>query len=117
MRTSESSLPLKYGENYVKPRLSMQQKTMFLRVGLDSCSVSFQFSFQTLSFYQVAKIRQLFQKERNFCHNVSDIKVGSVEEFQGQERRIIIITTVRSNQDFLKLDSEFRLGFLRNPKV
>lgn len=60
---------------------------------------------------QVQKIRQLLKKGK-----FEDIDVGSVEEFQGQERLIIIVSTVRCNPEYLSLDFKHNLGFLRNPK-
>lgn len=36
---------------------------------------------------------------------------------QGQERLIIIVTTVRSRAAFMKFDAKFNLGFLNNEKV
>ncbi|KAI3770867.1 hypothetical protein L6452_02015 [Arctium lappa] len=46
----------------------------------------------------------------------SDIKVGTVESFQGQEREVIIISTVRSTIKHNETDKRHCLGFLSNPR-
>lgn len=60
---------------------------------------------------QVEKIRTLLK-----ANHFKDVTVGSVEEFQGSERRVIIISTVRSSTEFLESDNRHKLGFLSNPK-
>eukprot|EP01047_Picozoa_sp_COSAG01_P080761 COSAG01_NODE_15831_length_1295_cov_1.439799_2_plen_185_part_01 len=46
-----------------------------------------------------------------------DLKVGSTELFQGQERHVVIISTVRSTQRFVEEhDRKHNIGFLVNPK-
>ncbi|KAJ1532193.1 hypothetical protein ONE63_000814 [Megalurothrips usitatus] len=60
---------------------------------------------------QVKKIRKACEMLK-----MPNIDVASVEQFQGQERKVIIISTVRSRFQFLEFDYLFQLGFLRNPK-
>ena len=45
------------------------------------------------------------------------IEVGTVEAYQGKEKRIIIISTVRANCNLLDHDAKFQLGFLVDDKV
>ena len=45
-----------------------------------------------------------------------DIMVGSTEQFQGQEKKVIIISTVRASKEFVESDAKHSLGFLTNPK-
>lgn len=47
--------------------------------------------------------------------NLKDITVGTVEVFQGQERNVIILSTVRSK--IFTHDGREHVGFLSNPKV
>lgn len=58
---------------------------------------------------QVEKIRQLL----SIFGVQPGIKVGTVEEFQGQERTAIIISTVRSSEELLAVDMEHSLGFVK----
>lgn len=48
---------------------------------------------------------------------VVPLQVGSVEEFQGQERLVVMVSTVRSSVNYVKMDQDFNIGFLTNEKV
>ena len=53
---------------------------------------------------QVQKIRNILE-----AHGYGDCKVGSVEEFQGSERPVIILSTVRSTVDFIQFDQKHKV--------
>lgn len=60
---------------------------------------------------QCAKIRTLLRQ-----HGFDDVSVGSCEQFQGQERRVIIVSTVRSSSEHIASDGKFGIGFLASAK-
>ncbi|XP_058807139.1 putative helicase MOV-10 [Phymastichus coffea] len=58
---------------------------------------------------QKLKIKRVLQED-----NYLNVDVGTVELFQGQEKDVIILSTVRSKT--FKHDDEKHIGFLSNPK-
>ncbi|KDP40205.1 hypothetical protein JCGZ_02203 [Jatropha curcas] len=60
---------------------------------------------------QVLKLKKVFDDL-----DIPDIKVGSVEQFQGQERKVIVVSTVRSTIKHNEFDRRHCLGFLSNPR-
>lgn len=67
---------------------------------------------------QVEKIRRAVDTDKDFKDymGIDNLKVGSVEEFQGQERKVIMVSTVRSSVKYISLDETFNIGFLKNEK-
>lgn len=60
---------------------------------------------------QVRLLRRLLAQQ-----GLSAVRVASVEEFQGQECTIVILSTVRSQASLFGLDSRMDLGFINDPR-
>lgn len=50
-------------------------------------------------------------------NNYEDVEIGTVESFQGKEKRVILVSTVRANCRLLDYDAKYGLGFLVDDKV
>ncbi|KAJ8920487.1 hypothetical protein NQ315_005356 [Exocentrus adspersus] len=60
---------------------------------------------------QMYKIRDMLR-----TNNFEGVDVGTTESFQGREKRVIIISTVRAKHNLLAYDRKYNLGFVRNEK-
>ena len=60
---------------------------------------------------QCEKLEQLVKQE-----TLGNIEIGSVERFQGREKKVIIITTTRGTDDFLLPDGDYYFGFLKSAR-
>ena len=58
----------------------------------------------------IAPYRKQVLKIKSILKKFPGVEIGSVEQFQGQEKRIIIISTVRSSPEFIQDDKKFNIG-------
>ncbi|XP_041800816.1 putative helicase mov-10-B.1 [Chelmon rostratus] len=66
---------------------------------------------------QVAKIQKALQTDKDLRkEDLENVLVGSVEQFQGQEFSVILMSTVRSTFKLTKRKQHFTLGFVNNEK-
>ncbi|KAM3962461.1 putative helicase mov-10-B.1 [Aphomia sociella] len=61
-------------------------------------------------------IRQVYKMRSWLDEQYSKIEVGTVEAFQGKEKRVILVSTVRANSKLLDYDAKYNLGFLVDEK-
>ncbi|XP_029361308.1 putative helicase mov-10-B.2 [Echeneis naucrates] len=66
---------------------------------------------------QVEKIQSALYMDKDLRkENLENILVGSVEQFQGKEFKVILVSTVRSNPKLTAHKEKFSLGFVSNEK-
>ncbi|OCH84002.1 hypothetical protein OBBRIDRAFT_840039 [Obba rivulosa] len=111
LSSSSSSLPLLSTHLF---------RILFVNLGVDalqSLRADHRFRISGEEIGIIAPYNAQCRKIRMALKGVADeIKVGSVEEFQGQERRVIIISSVRSSREFVNYDLKHTLGFVANPR-
>lgn len=56
---------------------------------------------------QMYRLKQLLQQ-----NGFKDVEVGTTEAFQGREKRVILISTVRAQHSLLRHDRKYDLGFV-----
>ncbi|XP_040908395.1 putative helicase mov-10-B.1 [Toxotes jaculatrix] len=66
---------------------------------------------------QVEKIQNALRTDKGLRkENLENILVGTVEQFQGKEFNVILVSTVRSNPTLTACDQRFTLGFVTDEK-
>ncbi|CRL04850.1 CLUMA_CG017902, isoform A [Clunio marinus] len=97
----EKNSPSWYNQNELNAIMSLLIKMSMCNVPLKDVGVITPYALQ------VKKI----QKRVSEVIADTDLKVGTVEEFQGQERSVILVSTVRTEHKFSQ-DKTYNLGFI-----
>ena len=73
---------------------------------------------ETFSTHQITPYSLQVKKLKHKASGLPDtgLKIGTVEEFQGQERQIILLSTVRTAEKYISIDQKYGLGFLECEK-
>ncbi|XP_034979014.1 helicase MOV-10 [Zootoca vivipara] len=114
----EENSPSFFNTAEVKVLIDYLKKLLLENQGKKGMSLLSPKEFGVITPYrkQVEKIKKAIGLELKGVNDIKDLKVGCVEEFQGQERRVVLISTVRSSSNYFNIDEEFSIGFLQNPK-
>ncbi|XP_012151887.1 putative helicase mov-10-B.1 [Megachile rotundata] len=105
MRTENGSV---YNKQEVKAIINYTRKLVYAKIGVRK--------IEPKDIGIITPFRQQkFMIEQNLKrYKLTDITVGTVETFQGQEREVILLTTVRSK--VFQNNGKQHIGFLSNPK-
>ncbi|KAJ1477069.1 AAA domain-containing protein [Baffinella frigidus] len=60
---------------------------------------------------QVQKVRLLLRE-----YDLDSVRVGTVDDYQGQEEKVVLLSTTLSNTERLASDQDSSVGFLNNPR-
>ncbi|KAJ3586909.1 hypothetical protein NHX12_013301 [Muraenolepis orangiensis] len=99
--------------NYVRKLLEKDGRKGRSRISAKDIGIITPYRKQVL---KIRKALQILEKELKISNLSMALKVGSVEEFQGQERTVILVSTVRSSAQYTDHDNKFTLGFVKNEK-
>ncbi|GLV31202.1 armitage [Carabus blaptoides fortunei] len=61
-------------------------------------------------------VRQVHKIRNRLPDNLEGVEIGTTETFQGREKRVIIISTVRAQASLLLHDQKYDIGFVNNPE-
>ncbi|KAJ3586367.1 hypothetical protein NHX12_012766 [Muraenolepis orangiensis] len=99
--------------NYVRKLLEKDGRKGRSRISAKDIGIITPYRKQVL---KIRKALKILERELKMSNLYMDLKVGSVEEFQGQERTVILVSTVRSSAQYTDHDKQFTLGFVKNEK-
>ena len=101
----EGDCPSWYNPQEIWECITYMKKCYSIGLNADHCGIITPYK------KQVQKLRQLLMEL-----DIPVPKIGTVEDFQGQERHVIILSAVRSSLTHIGNDIKHSLGFVASPR-